>query len=209
MAALGRTLPARSMTEPLARTKQDWRLEIRRRLRARNPADRGTDSARIHERLVALPEWAGASTVLLFHPLRSEPDTLPLLQRALAESRTVALPAMDSQTGDYLPRQVISATTQLVAGPLGILEPPASAPALPWNQLDFLVIPGLGFCPDGRRLGRGRGYYDRLLARTHGFCCGVAFDEQIVADLPTEPHDRRLDCILTPSRGWRCSAART
>ena len=197
------------MTEPIAQAKHDWRLEIRRRLKSRNPANRQTDSAQIHQRLAALPEWVRATTVLLFHPLPSEPNTLPLLQRALAEGRTVALPAMDPETGDYLPRQLAAATTQLVAGPLGILEPPASAPALPWNQLDFLLIPGLGFTPDGRRLGRGRGYYDRLLTRAHGFCCGAAFDEQIVVDLPVEPHDRRLDCILTPSRGWRCSAART
>jgi len=197
------------VTPSIAQAKQRCRLEIRQRLQARNPADREADSARIHQRLVELPEWAAARTLLLFHPLRSEPDTRPVLRRALAEGRTVALPALDPQTGDYLPRQVISLTAELVPGPLGILEPPASAPTLLWNQLDFLVIPGLGFSPDGWRLGRGRGYYDRLLPQTRGFRCGVAFDEQIVVELPTEPHDRRLDCILTPSRGWRCSVART
>jgi 5-formyltetrahydrofolate cyclo-ligase len=197
------------VTPSIAQAKHRCRIEIRQRLQARNPADREADSARIHQRLFELPEWAGARALLLFHPLRSEPDTLPVLRRALAEGRMVALLALDPQTGNYLPRQVISLTAQLVPGPLGILEPPISAPILPWNQLDFLVIPGLGFSPDGWRLGRGRGYYDRLLPQTRGFRCGVAFDEQIVAELPIEPHDRRLDCILTPSRGWRCSVART
>lgn len=197
------------MNPSVAHTKERRRSEIRQRLRGRNPADRAADSDRIRQRLLALPEWAAAHTLLLFHPLPSEPDTLPLLHLALADHRTVALPAMDPTTGDYLPRQVSSTATQLATGPLRILEPIATAPVVPWNQLDFLLIPGLGFTPDGWRLGRGRGHYDRLLSQTRGFRCGIAFDEQIVDDLPLEPHDRRLDCILTPSRGWRCSVART
>jgi 5-formyltetrahydrofolate cyclo-ligase len=69
-------------------------------------------------------------------------------------------------------------------------------------------VPGLGFTPDGRRLGKGRGYYDRLLRLVRAFRCGIAFDEQIIEDLPAGPHDERLDCILTPSRRWDCLRAR-
>jgi 5-formyltetrahydrofolate cyclo-ligase len=56
--------------------------------------------------------------------------------------------------------------------------------------------------PTGRRLGRGKGFYDRLLAEFRGHKCGVAFDAQIVATVPEEPHDVRVDSILTPA-GWR------
>jgi 5-formyltetrahydrofolate cyclo-ligase len=52
----------------------------------------------------------------------------------------------------------------------------------------------------GRRLGRGKGFYDRLLARTRGTKCGVAFDEQIVAKITVEPHDAQVNCLLTPTR---------
>lgn len=196
------------MFPSVAQSKERRRIEIRQRLRARNPAEREVDSHRIRQRLLALPEWASARTLLLFHPLPSEPDSLPLLHLALADHRTVALPALDPTTGQYLPRQVTSTTAQLATGPLRILEPLPTAPLVPWKQLDFLLVPGLGFTPDGWRLGRGRGHYDRLLSQTQGFRCGIAFDEQIVDDLPLELHDRRLDCILTPSRGWRCSVAR-
>jgi 5-formyltetrahydrofolate cyclo-ligase len=196
------------MTQSVREAKERCRREIRDRLRARDLAAREPESARLRQRLVGLAEWQAARAILLFHPLRSEPDILPLLWQALADRRVVALPARDPGTGDYVVRQVMTAETDLVPGPLGILEPSGAAPILPWNQLDFLVVPGLGFSPDGWRLGRGRGHYDRLLARASGFRCGVAFDEQLLAELPTEPHDRRLDCILTPSRGWRCSAAR-
>jgi 5-formyltetrahydrofolate cyclo-ligase len=71
------------------------------------------------------------------------------------------------------------------------------------NRLDFALVPGLGFTTDGRRLGRGKGYYDRVLAQVRGFKCGVAFDQQIVDEIPAEPHDAQLDCILTPTRWCR------
>jgi 5-formyltetrahydrofolate cyclo-ligase len=70
----------------------------------------------------------------------------------------------------------------------------------PLNRLDFILVPGVAFDLHGRRLGRGRGFYDQLLANVRGRTCGVAFDEQIVRDVPIEPHDVSLNCILTPTR---------
>jgi 5-formyltetrahydrofolate cyclo-ligase len=66
--------------------------------------------------------------------------------------------------------------------------------------LDFILVPGVAFDLSGRRLGRGKGYYDRLLKQTRGTTCGVAFDEQIVGEIPVEPHDLNVNCILTPTR---------
>jgi 5-formyltetrahydrofolate cyclo-ligase len=67
------------------------------------------------------------------------------------------------------------------------------------KRLDLVLVPGLAFDRHGRRLGRGRGYYDRLLAEVPGTSCGVAFDEQLVASDPVGPLDVPLNCILTPS----------
>jgi 5-formyltetrahydrofolate cyclo-ligase len=53
---------------------------------------------------------------------------------------------------------------------------------------------------DGRRLGRGKGYYDRLLAAVRGAKCGVAFDQQVVSEIPVEPHDILMNFTLTPTR---------
>jgi 5-formyltetrahydrofolate cyclo-ligase len=66
---------------------------------------------------------------------------------------------------------------------------------------DLILVPGLGFTRDGRRLGRGGGFYDRLLAASsfRAFTMGVGFDVQLVPALPVEPHDRRLDAIATES----------
>ena len=71
---------------------------------------------------------------------------------------------------------------------------------MPLNRLDFVLVPGIAFDLQGRRLGRGKGYYDRLLAEVRGKTCGVAFDEQIVDEIPVEPHDIHVNCILTPTR---------
>jgi 5-formyltetrahydrofolate cyclo-ligase len=63
-----------------------------------------------------------------------------------------------------------------------------------------VLTPGIAFDALGRRLGRGRGFYDRLLAQTTGTRCGVAFDQQVVDVVPVETHDVVLNCILTPTR---------
>jgi len=68
------------------------------------------------------------------------------------------------------------------------------------NRLDLILVPGIAFDLRGRRLGRGKGYYDRWLPALRGKTCGVAFDEQIVDDIPLEPHDVVVNCILTPTR---------
>jgi 5-formyltetrahydrofolate cyclo-ligase len=72
----------------------------------------------------------------------------------------------------------------------------------------LILVPGVAFDLRGGRLGRGRGYYDRLLSGLQGYRCGVAFDEQIVDRVPLEPHDASLNCILTPSRWVELEATR-
>ena len=68
------------------------------------------------------------------------------------------------------------------------------------NRLDLVLVPGVAFDLQGRRLGRGRGFYDRLLADVDGIKCGIAFDEQMVNEVPAGPPDVRLNFILTPTR---------
>jgi 5-formyltetrahydrofolate cyclo-ligase len=87
----------------------------------------------------------------------------------------------------------------LAAGRYGVIEPAAVCNVADLKRLDLILVPGVAFDWHGRRLGRGKGYYDRLLAEVSGTTCGVAFDQQLVATIPVEPHDVHLNCILTPS----------
>jgi 5-formyltetrahydrofolate cyclo-ligase len=139
----------------------------------------------------------------MFYPLPDELDISILLQVALALGKELALPRFEPASGSYLSAAVRSLETDLKPGQFGTCEPAPGCQSVPLNRLDFALVPGVAFTLDGRRLGRGKGFYDRLLAGIRGLKCGVAFDQQLVDAIPTEPHDCRVDCILTPSL-WHC-----
>lgn len=153
-------------------------------------------------RIADLPLFAEAATVLGFVPLTSEVDISVLLDEALLQKKTVALPrCLDDGilSFHYVDRHWRS---QLVKGEYGIKEPLASLPllALEESQKPILaVIPGLAFSPYRQRLGRGKGYYDRLLARhIDGITCiGVCMDIQIVLHLPVQQNDQVVDVVVT------------
>jgi 5-formyltetrahydrofolate cyclo-ligase len=88
----------------------------------------------------------------------------------------------------------------LQLGHFGIREPETRCARLTSGKLDLILVPGVAFDLRGGRLGRGKGYYDRLLRELRGTTCGVAFEEQIVGEIPVEPHDVRLKFLLTPTR---------
>ena len=188
------------MSRDSAGLKAEARLHLREALKKLSEADRQNGSAAIRTILTSQPVWKSARAVLLFVPTRHEPEISPLISEALAARKIVALPRHVPDTGQYTARRIRDPVADLVPGRFGILEPRSDCPIHPLNELDFALIPGIGFALDGIRLGRGRGYFDRLLAAVPGFKCGVAFDCQVAFELPMEPHDIRLDCILTPTR---------
>lgn len=180
--------------------KTRLRRSIRQRMRALSPEFRASVSARLCERLRQQIAWQTARSVLLFVPLPSEPNILPLFSLALNSGKLLCLPWFDAEKGEYDVRQIEDPLADLAPGCHGIPEPLSSRPLFPRIRLDFVLVPGVGFDESGHRLGRGKGYYDRLLIPVRGLKCGVAFEEQLVDRVPTEPHDLKLDCILTPVR---------
>jgi 5-formyltetrahydrofolate cyclo-ligase len=120
----------------------------------------------------------------------------------------VALPRYDAGMRSYCAAQISGDLGALARAAYGIPEPAAEAACLDLNRLDFVLVPGLAFDLWGRRLGRGKGFYDRLLAQVNGIKCGVALDQQIVEQLPAEAHDISMNLILTPTR-WLAPTAGT
>jgi 5-formyltetrahydrofolate cyclo-ligase len=177
---------------------------LRKRMYARlkeMPAkQRATASAQARRLLEKQTRWQEAQSVLFFAPLSDELDIWPLFAEALAARKTVALPRFDPEHDRYLACEVRDLDADLAPGRFGIREPSNGCPQIALTRLDFVLVPGVAFDLHGRRLGRGKGYYDRLLPSVRGVTCGVAFDEQIVGDLPIAPHDARVNCILTPTR---------
>jgi 5-formyltetrahydrofolate cyclo-ligase len=184
----------------ITESKSELRKTVRARLKALTPDQRTTASARACTLLEQQAVWKRAELIFFYAPLPEELDIWPLLGDSLAAGKTVALPRFDAATQRYVACQIQDVARDLNQGQFGIREAGAHCVAVPPNRLDLVLVPGVGFDLQGRRLGRGKGFYDQMLATVRGTTCGVAFDEQIVDTIPIEPHDVHLNCILTPTR---------
>lgn len=174
---------------------------MKRRLAAVGAAERQDGSRSINAHLSDLEpgrKWVA------FMPLDSEPDILPSIERIWRGGSGVVLPRV---AGGNLVLHEVAGMDQLERGAFGIWEPRATLPE--WTPVPSLcLVPGLAFDAGGRRLGRGKGYYDRLLERLGPAVetVGIFFSCQEISAVPCEPHDRALDKILTET-GWRQVAA--
>ncbi len=141
-----------------------------------------------------------ASAILFFAPLPDELDVWPLMEESLARGALCALPFFNAEQQAYGARQITDAATQIVTGKFGVREPDLSGEDIPLEKFNLILVPGLAFDLSGNRLGRGRGFYDRLLTGAAGIKCGVCYDGQLFPEIPTEPQDIKVDFILTPSK---------
>lgn len=194
------------MKSALAESKQALRLQIKARLREISVPQREESGAKAAELLRRQPLWQTVKSVLFYAPLPTELSLWRLVPEALAAGKTVLLPRYLEISHWYEVVQIKDADKSLSTGKYGIMEPSADCSVFPLNRLDLTLVPGLAFDPQGGRLGRGGGFYDRMLAQVSGVKCGVAFDEQIVPQVPVEPHDVHLNCIMTPTR-WLSAGA--
>jgi len=177
--------------------KAEARTEIKRRVAALSPAERAAKNTLIREKLLAVPEFARASVVMLFASMADEADTLGIIDAALAAGKTVVLPKV-GKSGVMTVHCVRSVAADTAPGVYGILEP-AGGEGVDASRIDFCLVPARAFDRSGRRLGRGAGYYDRFMSDPgfKAFRCGIAFREQIIEQVPHEPHDLPVELIVT------------
>jgi 5-formyltetrahydrofolate cyclo-ligase len=180
--------------------KQTLRVQVIAALKALSTEQRLDASRAIRARLETQNAWQKARSVLLFAPTPNEPDLWPLLTDALAAGKTIALPRFHTESGKFAAARIRNPVADIRPGRFGIREPHEHCDEISLDALDFILVPGVAFDVHGRRLGRGMGYYDQLLARAGGTKCGVAFDEQMVSEIPVEPHDVLMNCLVTPTR---------
>jgi 5-formyltetrahydrofolate cyclo-ligase len=176
------------------------REAIRVRVRGLSDADRASGSAGARKLLESQSLWREASSILFYAPLPGEVDLWALLRTALSAGKRVALPRYVARTRDYEAWGIEDLDRDIQVGKYGVREPADGCARNALKRLDLILVPGVAFDLHGHRLGRGQGFYDRLLAVLSGTTCGVAFDEQIVREIPVEPHDALVNCILTPTR---------
>ena len=180
--------------------KAALRAKVRAALSQLNAAERELQSRRARSLLQRQPLYQQANTILFFAPLPDEIDVWPLVMAAQGAGKTIALPRFVPETGSYAACRVSRLETDLQTGRFGIREPAAHCADWGLNRLDLILVPGVAFDLLGHRLGRGKGFYDRLLETLDGTTCGVAFDAQVFHEIPVAPHDVRVNCILTPAR---------
>ncbi len=192
----------RAASGKLLAAKRELRARILRDRDATPAEDRATASASIAASLLMREDFASSKTVLLTLPFGSEWDTRALLAAALARAKTVALPRVNLAT-----RMLdICAITRLehdaVPGYRGIPEPCAHCALLDVATIDWVLVPGVAFDADGRRVGYGGGYYDRLLPllRADAHRIAGAFELQLAERVPAASHDVAVEAIVTEAR---------
>lgn len=179
--------------------KRALRTELRETLRQIHDEEYAEGSDAIAQAIQGSALWKKSNCVLAYMPIQREPNIFPLILDGLKNGKTVALPRFAEDLEAYQLAVIRDPAQDLAPGRYGVPEPADHCASLPLNRLDLSLIPGLGFDYKGRRLGRGKGFYDRLLAGASGTKAGLAFDAQLQEALPCEAHDVVLNCIITPS----------
>ena len=184
--------------------KRLMRREVISRIMAMPRESRDRQEAGLLAKLGGLSDFAQARTVLLYaSAFPEEIDTRPFLALVADSSKRVILPRVNEGLRRLDLLEVAHAAgAGLVAGRLGIPEPRPDAVLVDPREIDWVMVPGLAFDEFGGRLGRGGGYYDRLLPTLRDDCrrWALIYDEQWVDRVPVEPHDAGIDGVASSSR---------
>jgi 5-formyltetrahydrofolate cyclo-ligase len=191
--------------------KKNAKQELRSFLKSKN-LERGKASANIKK----IPAYKKAHTIFLFLSLKDEIDTKPLLEQALKDGKKIALPKiLSTKTNEmsffYLDKQ-FPIDMQIEKGAYEIFEPKTSLEEAKQEELtknDLVFFPGLAFSKDGKRLGRGKGFYDRYFFDlwknpNRPQLIGLCYENQIVNTIPTDSYDISMDALLTEKKYYIC-----
>lgn len=181
------------------RVKAELRTRMRQ-VRRTIPAEaRSERSAKIWERVLARPEWANAKTVMLFVSMRTEVETAAAAAAAWAAGKRVAAPRM-IETGLEI-REWRAEDVPVESGNMRVPEPPEHAPLIEPADVDLVIVPALALDERGARIGYGAGLYDGLLPRlSRAVRMAIAFDFQLVAEVPETDGDERMHVVITDQR---------
>ena len=189
------------LREKLLKTRDSIHTEIR-----------AVKESEIENRLFSLDIFKQAKTILMYVSFRSEVATRTSINTIIKLGKKLVLPLVDTRH-KVLKLYEVKSIDELKPGYMGILEPGILRyRRCSLKEIDLVIIPGTGFDPGGNRLGYGGGYYDRLLSMearelaevTHIPTIALAFEEQIGEEIPSEPHDIKVDMIVTDKRLIKC-----
>jgi 5-formyltetrahydrofolate cyclo-ligase len=181
--------------------KRELRKRMRDLRRVLPPSAGAKRTAAATARLMELPELLRARTVLGFCAIHKELDPADVLAWAERQGKRIALPRVE---GERLDIHLHRRGAPLDEGAFGTLEPLPSAPRIEASEVDIVLVPGLAFDSQGQRIGYGQAFYDRLLpSMPQAFRVGLAYDFQLLAELPADPHDVPMHCVVSDARTLR------
>ncbi|MCD8502237.1 MAG: 5-formyltetrahydrofolate cyclo-ligase [Bacillaceae bacterium] len=154
----------------------------------------------IYSTLFHRPEWKTANTIGVTVSTATEINTRPIIERAWKEGKTIAVPKCIPSTKGMDFRK-LSSYEQLEVSYYSLLEPnPTTTEKVEKHELDLVIVPGTVFDTSGFRIGFGGGYYDRFLSTYNGVTISIAYDIQVISQVPNEDHDLAVDLIITENK---------
>lgn len=173
--------------------KKELRRQIREKKRAMTPEQIESASRRLGELFASSEQYKQAKTIYGYLPYNQEVRTVPMLERAMADGKRVAVPKVYGEEMRFI---YISDMSRISAGYAGIPEPIDDEPVAD-DPTALVLMPGLAFDPQGHRIGYGGGFYDRFLAQEPGHpTLALCYDFQMLPKLETEAFDIPVDCVL-------------
>jgi 5-formyltetrahydrofolate cyclo-ligase len=178
--------------------KQTLRQSLRKVLHDIDEEQRRQKSKKACRNLISTDVFQKASVVMTYLPLRHEADTQDSILSAWQLGKIVVVPKISWQQRHMLPVRINSLETGFSTDFGGLRNPITGVP-IPFEEIDLVVTPALGFDRNGNRIGRGSSYYDKFFAnsRLGAVKCGIAFEEQIVDSVPVTPRDVPMDLLVT------------
>lgn len=185
-------------------TKDKIRQEMKEVLGRISKIEYEQKSFQIAKELFQLKEWKEANTIGLTISNPPEVNTYFLIKQAWLEGKTVAVPKCKPKE-KQLDFRIISSFTELENTYIHLLEPNIElTEPLAKKEIDLLIVPGLAFCNKGYRIGFGGGYYDRFLIDYEGNTIALAFQEQLLKEIPTDSYDLKVNRIILESGSFIC-----
>ena len=173
--------------------KKELRKKIRDQKRAMSEAEIVSASTRLGELFLNCPQYKAARTIYGYLPYNQEVRTVPMLEQAMKDGKRVAVPKC---YGDQMRFIYMDDLSKVEKGYANIPEPIADEPVAD-DPTALVLMPGMAFTKDGKRMGYGGGFYDKFLAAEPDHpTVALCYAFQMVEDLPTEDYDIPVDCVL-------------
>lgn len=184
-------------------TKKELRKRIINTRNSISEQDVINKSNSIMNKLTDLEEYKNSKVVFIYMSFGNEVVTSNLIKRMLSESKRVVIPYTDTKNTVLIPSEISNLEEDLVLNKFGYYEPAyEKIKVVEPEEFDLIVTPGVAFDEQLNRVGYGKGYYDRILFRKRKDvkAVAVAFDFQVLDEVPSEAHDVRMDMIITEDK---------